>query len=38
MKRKLLAVILAGGMLLTITGCGREAVEIPQDILVQEDE
>lgn len=38
MKRKILAVMLAGGMLLTVTGCGQEAAEIPQTILVQEDE
>lgn len=38
MKRRILAVILAGSTLLTVTGCGQQTVEVPQDILVQEDE
>lgn len=38
MKRRFLTVILAVGVLLTITGCGQQTVEVPQDILIQEDE
>ncbi len=38
MKRKILAVMLAGGMVFTVMGCGQADVEEPQTILVREEE
>lgn len=38
MKRRILAVTLAGGMLFTVTGCGQQTTEAPQTVLVQEEE
>ncbi len=38
MKRKLMAMILAGGMLVQLTACGQQAVEAPQNLLVEEEE
>lgn len=38
MKRKILAVILAGGMLFTTTGCGQQETGDLQPVLVQEEE
>lgn len=38
MKRKILAVILAGGMTITATACGQQVSDEPQTVLVQEEE
>lgn len=38
MKHKILAVILAGGMIITATACGQQTGEEEQTILVQEEE
>uniref|UniRef100_UPI0040576C07 efflux RND transporter periplasmic adaptor subunit n=1 Tax=Acetatifactor sp. TaxID=1872090 RepID=UPI0040576C07 len=38
MKRRILASLLVGGMLLSVTGCGQQTTDAPQNILVQEDE
>ena len=37
MKRKIMAVILAGGMVITATACGQQVSDEPQTILVQEE-
>lgn len=38
MKQKIMAVILAGGMVITATACGQQISDDPQTILVQEEE